>query len=642
MSPLLEPPSQKIHPHKPHQQHQVRGDDDFGSVFPQTPQAASEGCLPPVPQTQVEMRSRDPHSSGPFQLPELSLPGQESSPQATPCAAFTPQSAPTERAPRASTATPTASHSAVSYLGDTGILKIFELDTRRIAESDPYTNPQSALSVDADLPPLELQQSFAETYFDYCWTWCPVFHADRFWSDLDVRPSRLLVNALALLGTQVRPPLIQHAKAADYYNRAKLLFYTDQENNPITCLQAIMLFYWWAPRGPSLVHKDAAWWWTGVAIKYAQQVGLHREPRKPEDVGGPAMQGQRRRIWWTLFARERLTGTCQGRPVTIDPADCNVREPSLEDFTPSEIEDGRADIFIQWVRLCAIVGRVGQHISRQSNPPSFPAPLAEELVQWVQNLPPRLRLPETSDRTRKFDRDILALHLPYLTIVTILHLSWSSQNPSQALPEAYAAAVLSASCTTRIFKDLLARGEIRFLGAIACWYVGVAIVALLHTQRLDQLAECGAEDIRTLKVALNELASLWPSTDIFVQGFDRLRVFENLGRTRPNKDSVNSHNNVARLAKDNVSTPLRDLDWYHGIDWHSFFPGVSTRTSSLATTLLEEKQGDLWGDTSWLGDPALQFQDLFNEPNIALDPSLENLSSLCWPAILSDGSVGFN
>lgn len=55
---------------------------------------------------------------------------------------------------------------------------------------------------------------------------------------------------------------------------------------------------------PHTVHKDAAWWWTGLAIKYAQQLGLHREPKSAEDVGGTAMQGLRRRIWWTLFVRD--------------------------------------------------------------------------------------------------------------------------------------------------------------------------------------------------------------------------------------------------------------------------------------------------------------------------------------------------
>ena len=51
------------------------------------------------------------------------------------------------------------------------------------------------------------------------------------------------------------------------------------------------------------MNKDAAWWWTGLAIKYAQQMGLHREPRITAEVEDIAIQGLKRRIWWTLFVR---------------------------------------------------------------------------------------------------------------------------------------------------------------------------------------------------------------------------------------------------------------------------------------------------------------------------------------------------
>ncbi|EXJ68954.1 uncharacterized protein A1O5_07886 [Cladophialophora psammophila CBS 110553] len=419
---------------------------------------------------------------------------------------------------------------------------------------------------------------------------------------------------------------MRHAKAAEYYNRAKILFYTDQENNPIVCLQSIMLFYWWAPRGPALVHKDAAWWWTGIAIKYAQQMGLHREPKNVCDVGGDAVQGLRRRIWWTLFARERLTGMCQGRPLTINPEDCNVREVSLEDFGSSE--DARVDVFIYWVRLCGIIGRVSQHLSRNLEQALFPTTLAEELIGWAHSLPSHLELPDMADRARKFNRDVLKLHLPYLTTVTILHLNWSSQHPSQPWPEAYTAAVLSASCVTRIFKDFLARGEIRFLGAIACWYVGVAIIALLQTQQIDCLAECGAEDIRILRLALNELASLWPSTAIFVKGFDRLRAFESLGARRDGGAALNPQ--VPRTTGNTATSGLSDLNWPHGVDWQSYFPHVTTRTCGLAGILLAEPhQPEIWGDLSWLGDATTYFQDLFDSSDALLDPYLENLSALC-------------
>ncbi|KAJ5900647.1 uncharacterized protein N7473_004717 [Penicillium subrubescens] len=51
------------------------------------------------------------------------------------------------------------------------------------------------------LPDPNLQQSFAETYFEYCHPWCPVLDRDSHGEDLMRSP--LLVNALALVGSHV-------------------------------------------------------------------------------------------------------------------------------------------------------------------------------------------------------------------------------------------------------------------------------------------------------------------------------------------------------------------------------------------------------------------------------------------------------
>lgn len=147
---------------------------------------------------------------------------------------------------------------AVGYLGGSGLLRLFEPDYRGIAATNTTTEHQqhearnrTAFTADDNdsLPPRELQESFAETYFSYCWPWCPVLDKQTVNSGIDGSTSHLLINALALLGMQVRPPIIQHARAKDYYDRAKMLFYMDEESNPLVCLQSIMLFYWWAPRG---------------------------------------------------------------------------------------------------------------------------------------------------------------------------------------------------------------------------------------------------------------------------------------------------------------------------------------------------------------------------------------------------------
>ena len=134
-----------------------------------------------------------------------------------------------------------------AYLGDTGIMPIFAQEHRAIARSSQSIHPAPKIT-GQDLPPSELQESFRETYFDYCWPWCPILDEPTLRSRMDESPSALLINALALLGIRIRPPIVQHAEAVEYYDRAKMLFYTDQENDPIVNLQSIMLFYWWAPR----------------------------------------------------------------------------------------------------------------------------------------------------------------------------------------------------------------------------------------------------------------------------------------------------------------------------------------------------------------------------------------------------------
>ena len=235
-------------------------------------------------------------------------------------------------------------------------------------------------------------------------------------------------------------------------------------------------------------------------------MGIHREPDPETSLQLGLDLSIRRRIWWTAFARERLTAICQNRPCIIDPEDCNVQELTLDDFSESERTKG--EVFIYWVRLCAIIGKIAKHISRshdRSN--SFPVALARELIDWVESLPPHLQLPIHSNRTTNFNRDAHQLHLPYLAIVIILHLKKSSL----ALPQAYPPAVLAATCIARIFKDILARGETRFLMAITCWYTGTAFIALQQPCRSQDLTASATEDLDILSLMIDQLRKMWPT-----------------------------------------------------------------------------------------------------------------------------------
>jgi hypothetical protein len=331
-------------------------------------------------------------------------------------------------------------------------------------------------------------------------------------------------------------------------------------------------------------------------------------------------------------ARERLTSICQGRPCTINPDDCNVKEPSTSDF-PNPFDE-RALVFIHWVSLCAIIGRVGQHLFR-SPTATFPSELAKDLINWQNALPTLLRLPLASATSRPFSRDVHKLHLPYLTTITILYMNCGMQHQDATLAQVQTPALIAASSVARIFKDLLARGQLRFVGAIATWYVGVAIVALLSTQRMPHLFKSGANDIRVLRLALIELALLWPTADIFVRGFERLKAFDYLDNSEGLPDQA--HQNLTQSnAVSNVSPEGNQAiapgcescydpnNCMSGIESFSYFPFATGQTSCLIADILASESGILdflaEEDFHWLGDPSSTLLDLY-ESAVHFDPA---------------------
>ncbi|MBZ6376421.1 MAG: fungal specific transcription factor domain-containing protein [Kocuria palustris] len=69
--------------------------------------------------------------------------------------------------------------------------------------------------------------------------------------------------------------------------------------------------------------KSASWVWIGSAVRVAQEIGLHI------DSGPwPAVEGEmRKRVWWGLYAWDRLLALEMGKPVLINDQDCDIDLP---------------------------------------------------------------------------------------------------------------------------------------------------------------------------------------------------------------------------------------------------------------------------------------------------------------------------
>ena len=73
-----------------------------------------------------------------------------------------------------------------------------------------------------------------------------------------------------------------------------------------------------------------------------------------------------KRIWWTLFSRDRSVAVALGRPVGINPEDTDVEMITEDDFIedepdrPAEFPQDPIHVrfFINYVKLCEIMGLV--------------------------------------------------------------------------------------------------------------------------------------------------------------------------------------------------------------------------------------------------------------------------------------------
>lgn len=268
---------------------------------------------------------------------------------------------------------------------------------------------------------------------------------------------------------------------------------------------------------------------------------------------------------------------------------------SVDDFP--DPTDLRADILVRWVMLTEIMGRISKLLCVRNDATVSTAPLAGELVNWVQSLPDRLQLQIGSQRTAFFNRDVHGLNLVYLATITLLNLK-RGDTPGRVIPEAGRPAIVAASCVARIFEDYMARGSVRFLAGQAGWYITVALLALLHARSSSHLREHADRDIHTLRTALRQMAALWHSSKTFDVGLERLLALE-------------VPSSPARMPDVGTSVGAAVFGEADEINCLDYFPYITVDTSPLIGAVLAEDQVMPFEELQWPIDPTVRLQEFF-------------------------------
>lgn len=187
------------------------------------------------------------------------------------------------------------------------------------------------------LPPRHVADHLLESYYASIHTVVPLLHWPTFMGEyeeayrigtLDRIPTAWVSLLFAVLAVGVvfsTDPNIQRPhKGKEYSEIAQKL--TDIWNDEFTIdhvkralLTSIFL--------TEMNLKSGAWTWLGVATRIAQDIGLHTNTGP-----WPLIEGEmRRRVWWSIYAWDRLLSVEMGRPLLIEDADCDVALPAAID-----------------------------------------------------------------------------------------------------------------------------------------------------------------------------------------------------------------------------------------------------------------------------------------------------------------------
>ncbi|GAB7364832.1 hypothetical protein MBLNU230_g5626t2 [Neophaeotheca triangularis] len=443
----------------------------------------------------------------------------------------------------------------VAYLGESSNLSLLVQDRHGTTDVVHYPLPENVRgararvneldNVEIDilhqrgaflLPPRALCDELVDAYFQWIAPVVPVINRSKFmrrYRDSKNPPSLLLLQAILLAGSRVcSNPQLMDANgsttpaAMTFYKRAKALYDANYEDDRVTIVQALILMGWYW-EGPEDVTKNV-FYWSRVAVIVAQGSGMHRSVE-----GSQLSKADKRlwkRIWWTLFTRDRSVAVALGRPVSINIEDSDVEMVSEDDFVDDESDKPseypadpiHVQFFIHYVKLCEIMGLVlSQQYSvasksRRNNAIDLThSDMA--LADWLNNCP--MEVMWEKDRHHFWSA---LLHANYYTTLCLLHRAHMPPAGSpdsrlaNGLPEetAYPSRTIAyqaAAMITSIIEALQTHDQLRYTPAFIVYSLFSALIMHVYQMRSSNQSIVSATQQRltTCMNALKDVSRVW-------------------------------------------------------------------------------------------------------------------------------------
>jgi Fungal specific transcription factor domain len=315
------------------------------------------------------------------------------------------------------------------------------------------------------LPPKAVCDELVNAFFTWVAPIVPIINRRSFmkrYHDPNNPPSILLMQAILLAGSRVCPISTSMdpstPSATLFYQRAKALHDADHEKDRVTTVQSLILLGWYW-EDPSTVTKNV-FYWNGLAISIAHGFGMHRSVENSEL--GTENKKLWKRIWWTLFTRDRSVAAALGRPCHIDMRDSDVEMITEKDLVEDNEEPNKthAQFFLSYVRLSMVMDQImveNYSTKAKTNVAVF-TQCDQALSDWLSNVPREVRWEE-----RPYEFWSCYLHCIFQTASCLLYRAYlptSLLGTRKALR--WSLAFQSAKVITSLAEELMEYDELQY------------------------------------------------------------------------------------------------------------------------------------------------------------------------------------
>jgi hypothetical protein len=434
-----------------------------------------------------------------------------------------------------------AGSESVGYIGDssaysiakaiTSTINYYKKKTLKMKYTTPPEVQRELDQIPFTKPSVGMANNYLSSYYDNVQTQYPFLDWSRvsIWFQNVVHrnssdPEEMFfLYMIFAIGSQIYNT---HSTTANIYTK---MYYTKALENigplvEITTLDTVQAYLMLSVFSQKMPDASSIWQTTGLAIRTAVILGLHREPfRKPDkDEATQKLKQLKYRIFWCAYGLERINGIVLGRPFGISDIDIDTPLPEEMD---TELSVAIHVIKIRRIQssICTFVYKPIQIMDKEEDIDATRVEIMLELNNWMSTFPIKAQSSsvfETENWCKiSYHNSMLLLLRP-----VALEVAQLKEKANERSIDWFKAFAHSASTICINYKDLHTKGKLGYTW-LAMHCVFIAGLSFLYCASIDATNNLEVLDLKRKPLLYDTVSACSSILYVFAERFKNAAMF---------------------------------------------------------------------------------------------------------------------